>query len=108
MFQGHHLSGQCVPVPHHPYCKNLIPDFQSKSPLFSFEIISSFLITTDPAKESAPFFLLAPLHTLKGPSQVSPEPSLLQPEQPQLSQPVLIGKMFQLLDDFGGAPLDMV
>jgi len=29
----HHLSGQPVPVHHHPYCKKLIPYIQSKSPL---------------------------------------------------------------------------
>ena len=37
---------------------------QSFISLFYFEIISPCLITTDPAKESVPFFLLAPpLHT---------------------------------------------
>jgi len=38
--------------------------------------------------------------------KVSPEPSLLQTEQPQLSQPVLIGDMFDPLEHFCGPPLD--
>ena len=29
----HHLSGQPVPVPHHYYCKKLLPYIQSKSPI---------------------------------------------------------------------------
>ena len=57
----HHLSGQPVPVPHHPYCKTLLPYIQSKSPLFLFETISpcSSPTTTDLAKESVPCFLTA-------------------------------------------------
>ncbi|KAK4806889.1 hypothetical protein QYF61_012610 [Mycteria americana] len=65
-FQGwgiHHLSGQPVPVSHHP-------------------------------------------HLLKGCNKVSPEPSLLQAEQPQLSQPFFIGEVFQPSDHFCGLPLD--
>jgi len=34
------------------------------------------------------------------------EPSLLQSEQPQLSQPVLVEEMFHLLDHVCGPPLD--
>jgi len=34
------------------------------------------------------------------------EPSLLQGEQPQLSQPFLIGEVFQSSDDVCGPPLD--
>ena len=30
----HHLSGQPVPLPHHPYYEKLLPYIQSKSPLF--------------------------------------------------------------------------
>jgi len=56
----HHLSGQPVPVLHHPYCKLLLPYIQSKSLLYT-ETISPYPITTGPAKESVPLFLLAPL-----------------------------------------------
>ncbi|KAK4810814.1 LOW QUALITY PROTEIN: hypothetical protein QYF61_008786 [Mycteria americana] len=43
---------------------------------------------------------------LKDRNKVSPEPSLLQAEQPQLSQPFLIGKVFQPSNHFRGPPLD--
>ena len=43
---------------------------------------------------------------LEGCYKVSPEPSLLQAEQPQLSQPVLIREVFQPSDHFCGPPLD--
>ena len=36
------------------------------------------------------------------------EPSLPQAEQPQLSQPVLIGEVYYLLDHFCGPPLDVL
>ncbi|KAK4816745.1 hypothetical protein QYF61_022297, partial [Mycteria americana] len=39
-------------------------------------------------------------------NKVSPEPSLLQAEQPQFSQPVLIGEVFQPSDHFCGPLLD--
>ena len=43
---------------------------------------------------------------LKGCNKVSPEPSLLQAEPPQLSQPFLIGEVFHPSDHFCGPPLD--
>ncbi|KAK4814100.1 hypothetical protein QYF61_008195 [Mycteria americana] len=45
---------------------------------------------------------------LEGCSKVSPQPSLLQAEQPQLSQPVLVGEVLQPLDHFHGPPLDLL
>lgn len=45
-----------------------------------------------------------PLYILKDYSQVSPEPSLLQAEQPQLSQSVLIGKVVPSLGLFLWTP----
>ena len=76
------------------YCKKLISYIQSKPPFFQFETISPCPVTTDPAKESVPFLLTAPLQILKGCSQVYPEPSLLQAAQLQLSQTVLVQKVF--------------
>ncbi|KAK4808881.1 hypothetical protein QYF61_007996 [Mycteria americana] len=40
--------------------------------------------------------------------KVSPEPSLLQAEQPQLSQPVFIGEVLQPSDHLHGPPLDLL
>jgi len=42
---------------------------------------------------------------MKGRYHVSSEHSVLQAEQPQLSQPVLIGKVFHSMDRFCGPPL---
>jgi len=47
-FQGqgiHHLSWQPVPVPHHPYCKKLLPYILSNTPFFKFETIFPCPIT---------------------------------------------------------------
>ncbi|KAK4815434.1 hypothetical protein QYF61_002649, partial [Mycteria americana] len=57
-------------------------------------------------KSLSPVFLISPLYVLKGCSKISPEPSLLQAEQPQLSQPFFIGQVFQPSDHFHGPPLD--
>ncbi|KAK4832392.1 hypothetical protein QYF61_022247 [Mycteria americana] len=43
---------------------------------------------------------------LEGCYKISPEPSLLQAEQPQLAQPVFIGEVFHFSDHFCGPPLD--
>ena len=43
-----------------------------------------------------------PLQVLEGCYKVSPAPSLLQAEQPQLSQPFLTGDMFHPSDHFCG------
>ncbi|XP_068253163.1 ubiquitin-conjugating enzyme E2 W isoform X1 [Nyctibius grandis] len=47
-----------------------------------------------------------PLQILEGCYEVSPEPSLLQAEEPQLSQPVFIGEVLQPFDHHRGPPLD--
>ncbi|KAK4808555.1 hypothetical protein QYF61_009858 [Mycteria americana] len=46
------------------------------------------------------------LKLLEGFYKVSRQPSLLQAEQPQLSQPVLVGEVLQPSDHFCGPPLD--
>ena len=80
--------------------KTLFPYTHSRSPLFLFETISPCPTTTDSAKECPHFLLIVPLHILKGRSQVSPKHSLLQAEQPQLSQSILVGEVFHPLDHF--------
>ena len=100
-FQGWgicHLSGQPVPVSHHPHGKKCLPYIQSKSTFFEFKTITLSPIATGSAKEFVTIFLVSPLYVLKGRSKVSPEPSLLQAEQPQLSQPFHIGELFQPSD----------
>ena len=49
---------------------------------------------------------MSPLYILKGCCKVSLQPSLLQAEQTQISQPLLPGEVLQLSDHFCGPPLD--
>jgi len=42
----HHISGQPIPVPHHPHCKRLFPYNQPTSTLFKFGTISPCLDMT--------------------------------------------------------------
>ncbi|KAK4813670.1 hypothetical protein QYF61_017637, partial [Mycteria americana] len=104
-FQGwgiHNFSGQPVPVPHHPHSEEFLPYILSKSTtLFQFKAITPCPITTSPCKKSLSSFLV-----LEGCYKVSPEPSLLQAEQPQLSQPVFIGEVLQPSHHLRGPPLD--
>jgi len=51
-----HLSGQPVPVFHHPHCKKFLPSIQSKSTL-----LYPCPITTGPIKRSVPVFVISPL-----------------------------------------------
>ena len=65
-----HLWAACS-VLHYPQCKRLFPFIQPESPLFELEAISPCSVTTGPARESVPFFPVAPLWILTGCSQVS-------------------------------------
>ena len=104
-FQGwgiSHLHGQPGPVPHHPQRKPFLPSISSESPLLQFKAIPPCPIATGPAKNSVPSFLTSSFYRLKGRDKVSPEPSLLQAEQPQLSQPVITAEVLQPSAHFGG------
>ncbi|KAK4806146.1 hypothetical protein QYF61_001069 [Mycteria americana] len=80
---GHNFSGQPVPMSHHPHCKKCLPYVQSKSTLFQFKTVDSCPVTTG--------------LILKGRNKVSLQPSLLQAEQPQLSQPFFVGEVHVFL-----------
>ena len=59
-----HVSGQHVSVPHHRHCRRLSPYIQPKSTLLKLEAIFLCPVTTDPPKESVPFFpVSSPLDT---------------------------------------------
>jgi len=53
-----HLSGQPLPVFHHPHCKDFLPYIQSKSTLPQFKTISPCPVATAPAKTIVLVFLL--------------------------------------------------
>ncbi|KAK4812888.1 LOW QUALITY PROTEIN: hypothetical protein QYF61_024244 [Mycteria americana] len=106
-FQGwgiHSFSGQPVPVPHHLIVKSffLISNLNLLS--FSLKPLPLALSLHALVKSPSPAFL--PLQVLEGCYKVSLEPSLLQAEQPQLSQPVFIGEVLQPSDHLHGPPLD--
>jgi len=61
-----------------------------------------------PAKKTVPISPIGTLQVLKGCKKVSLEPSLLQVEQPQLSQPFLIGEVLQPSDRLHEHPLDLL
>ncbi|KAK4831204.1 hypothetical protein QYF61_016041 [Mycteria americana] len=75
----------------------------------NFFLLSSLNLPSFTLK-TLPLVLLqqALLKILKGCNKVSPEPSLLQDKQPQLSQPFLIGEVFHPPDHFCGPPLDLL
>ena len=80
----HHLSGQPVQC----FAAFTVKKFFLVSILnlssLSLKPFSLVLSQRAPAKETVPFFLIAPLSILTGHYEISPEPSLLQAEQSQL------------------------
>jgi len=89
-------TGLPVPSSHHPHRKECLPNIWSKSTLFQFKAISPYPVTTCPYKKSLPSFPVGPLQVLEGHCKVLQEPSALQAEQPQLSQPVFVGEVLFL------------
>ena len=92
-WDSHSFSGQPVPGPHHPHREELVsnlnfPSFSSKPfPLFCY---------TMPLSNASLHLSCQSLYVLEAALR-SPlkEPSLLQAEQAQLSQPVCIGEVLQ-------------
>jgi len=69
-FQGwgiYHLSGQPVPVFHHPHSEEFLPYVQSKSTLFQSKTATPYPVSTGPAKMFVPIFLLSPLLSTERP-----------------------------------------
>ena len=75
-------------------------------PSFQFKPVTLCPVATSAVNKFVPIFLRNPFQELEGCYKVSPQPSLLQTEQPQLPQPFLIGEVFQHSDQFCGPPLD--
>jgi len=80
---------------HHPHGE--------ESALFQFTGFPPCPITTPPCEKPLSILPVAPSGTG---TKVTPEPSLLQAEQPQLSQPFLTGEVLQPSDHLRGPPLD--
>jgi len=108
-FQGwglHYLSGQSVPVYHHPHGKKFLLISSLNLPSLSLKPLLLVLSQQVLLKKIFPVFPIGFRQVLKGCYKVSPRPSLLQAEQSQLSQTFLIGKVFQPSDHLCGPPLD--
>ena len=103
---SHRFSGQPGAGPHHPHSKEFLSYTHSKSTLFQPEAITPCPIPTCPCKKSLSGSLVGPLQVLKSWYKISLEPSLLQTEQPQLSQPFFTGEVFHSSDNFCVPPLD--
>jgi len=76
-------------------------------PSFSLQLFRLVLSLHTLVKSPSPSFLQTPSGTGSC-SEVTPEPSLLQSEQPQLPQPVLVGEVLQPSDHLRGPPLDLL
>ena len=98
----HSLTGQPGLVSHHSHSKELLPNILSSS-LKPFPLILSLHVLL---KCPSPAVLQAPFQVLEGCCKVPPGPSLLQAEEPNLSQPVLILEVLQTSDHLRGPPLD--
>jgi len=94
----HSFSRQPVPVSYHPHHKIFLPYIQPKSTLLQFKTIASCPVTTGSDQKSFSMFSVSSLYIWKGSNKVSPEPSLLRAEEPQLSQSFFIGEVFQPSD----------
>ena len=55
----HNLSGQPVPVCHHPLCEKLLPNIQPKPLLSQFKAIPLCPITIHPCKQQIPFLFIS-------------------------------------------------
>jgi len=101
------LPGRGDPQPHWAVCSSVSPlsvkNFSLISSLnlpvyFQFKTFSPLSVATYPSKKSLPRFPVGPFRPCKltsDPYTVSSEPSFLQAEDPQLSQPVLVREVLQ-------------
>ena len=81
--------------------KNFLLISNINLPSFSLQPFPLVLSLHTLVKSPSPSFLSAPSGTGSC-SKVTPEPSLLQAEQPQLPQPVLVGEVLQPSDNLRG------
>ena len=73
----HHLSGQPIPVPDHPFTEVVFPNVQSEPSLAQLEAIPSSPITSHTREEADPQLTTTSLQVVLESNKVSPEPPLL-------------------------------
>ncbi|KAK4830703.1 hypothetical protein QYF61_012872 [Mycteria americana] len=102
----HNVSGHSVPVVSHPHSKKVFPDVHRQPPVFQFVPIASCPVTGHHQIQPGSVFSTPSLQVFIYIDKMSPQPSLLQAQQSQLSQPFLIGEMLQSLHHLHGPLLD--
>jgi len=86
----HHLPGQPGPMPDHSLREDIFPNIQSKPPLTQLEAIASRPVAGYLGEETNSHLTTPFCQGAVESEKVSPQPPLLQTEQPQLPQSLLI------------------
>ena len=73
----HHLCGQPIPVPDHPFRKVVFPNVQPEPSLAQLEAIPSSPITSHMREEADPQLTTTSFQVVIESNKVSPEPPLL-------------------------------
>ncbi|KAK4811614.1 hypothetical protein QYF61_017005 [Mycteria americana] len=105
-WQLNHFPGQPVPMLDNPFSEVKFPNIQSKPPLAQLEAISSRPITCYLGEETDPHLSTASFQAVVESDEVSPQPPLLQVEQPQVPQPLPISLVLQTLPQLRCPSLD--
>ena len=95
-----------MPVLSHPLSGKVFPDVQRKSPLFQCVPVASGPVTGHHWQEPVSVLSAPSLQVFIHVDEIPLEPSLLQAEQPWLSQPLLVGEMLQSFNHLHGPLLD--
>ena len=89
----HNLPGQAVAVLGHPHRRTVFSDVHREPPVFQFVPIAFGPVTGHQWKEPGSVLFSPSLQVFIYIDDISPEPSLLQPECSQISLHFFIGKM---------------
>ena len=85
-------------MPDHSFCEEIFPNIQSKPPLTHLEAIASRPVAGYLGAEISTCLTTPSCQGAVESDEVSPQPPLLQTEQPQLPQPLLIRLVLQTLE----------
>jgi len=88
------------------FSEDIFPNIGSKPPLGQFEAIFSRPVTAYLGEETNPCLTALSCQVVVEREKVSPQPPLLQTEQPQFPQPLLTGLVLQTLHQLCCPSLD--
>ena len=91
----HHCPEQPGPVPDNSFCEDIFPNVQPKPPLMQLEAIASHPIAGYLGEETNTRLTTLSCQVVVESHMVSPQPPLLQTEQPQLPQSLLVKLVLQ-------------